>query len=439
MNQAGRAAETGPGTHRAGTGDGTGEPAGRVAVVFRDDAGRRPAATTARARLAPVLTALAGLGLAAEPVAYSDARAEQVRGQLLAVDGVLAWVDPVAPGGDRVILDDILRQAARAGVWIGSHPDVIARMGTKEVLYHTRELGWGSDVQLYRTPGEFRQRFRPAWPPTASGCSRPAGATEAAGCGRSCSAAASAEPRSLAPATGSACSTPASGTRPAKTCSSGRSWPAARQPSLPTPGPERSSTRPSPAVSTRASSAATWSRTAWPASPGNLPGDWPPENARPQALIRTRSSGRQHHGPPVRQDHVRSRRAFLPAAPPPARARLGTGHANPPRHRHHLASGLVGRRLPVRPQDRRRARHLPPLRDQRQFRHALPARSPARAGAYHQAGREDAQAGRQEQPGLPVIGWLQVRAIWSCAPTAGATAWLLSMCCNLPGDACWLI
>lgn len=159
MNQAGRAAETGPGTHRAGTGDGTSEPAGRVAVVFRDDAGRRPAATTARARLAPVLTALAGLGLAAEPVAYSDARAEQVRGQLLAVDGVLAWVDPVAPGGDRVILDDILRQAARAGVWIGSHPDVIARMGTKEVLYHTRELGWGSDVQLYRTPGEFRQRF----------------------------------------------------------------------------------------------------------------------------------------------------------------------------------------------------------------------------------------------------------------------------------------
>lgn len=439
MNQAGRAAETGPGTHRAGTGDGTSEPAGRVAVVFRDDADRRPAATTARARLAPVLTALAGLGLAAEPVAYSDARAEQVRGQLLAVDGVLAWVDPVAPGGDRVILDDILRQAARAGVWIGSHPDVIARMGTKEVLYHTRELGWGSDVQLYRTPGEFRQRF----------------------------------PARLA----------ADGIRVLKASrGNGGSgvWKVMLGGGLsgaPVPGPGdrvrvqhariRDETsedvllgalmaRCEAAFSAyagtgtlidqafarridRASSAATWSRTAWPASPGNLPGDWPPENARPQALIRTRSSGRQHHGPPVRQDHVRSRRAFLPAAPPPARARLGTGHANPPRHRHHLASGLVGRRLPVRPQDRRRARHLPPLRDQRQFRHALPARSPARAGAYHQAGREDAQAGRQEQPGLPVIGWLQVRAIWSCAPTAGATAWLLSMCCNLPGDACWLI
>jgi hypothetical protein len=77
-----------------------GHPVGRVAVVFREDAGRRPAATTASAWLAPVLTALAGAGLAAEPVLYSDAGAGEVRARLLAADGVLAWMDPVAPGGD---------------------------------------------------------------------------------------------------------------------------------------------------------------------------------------------------------------------------------------------------------------------------------------------------------------------------------------------------
>jgi hypothetical protein len=134
------------------------EPAGRVAVVFRDDAGPGQAAAPSP-RLAPVFSALAGLGLAAEPVPYSDTRAEQVRDRLLAMDGVLAWVDPVTAGGDRSVLDAILREAAGAGVWIGSHPDVIARMGTKEVLYSTRKLGWGTDTHLYATPGEFRRRF----------------------------------------------------------------------------------------------------------------------------------------------------------------------------------------------------------------------------------------------------------------------------------------
>ena len=32
-------------------------------------------------------------------------------------------------------------------------------MGTKEVLYRTRHLGWGADTHLYRTPGEFRDAF----------------------------------------------------------------------------------------------------------------------------------------------------------------------------------------------------------------------------------------------------------------------------------------
>lgn len=132
--------------------------AGRVAIVFPGD----PVAGHAAApspRLAPVFSALTDLGLSVDPVGYVASHAAQTRHRLLAADGVLAWVDPVGVHGDRVVLDSLLLEAAAAGAWIGSHPDVIAAMGTKEVLYTTRKLGWGVDTHLYRTPAEFRRDF----------------------------------------------------------------------------------------------------------------------------------------------------------------------------------------------------------------------------------------------------------------------------------------
>jgi hypothetical protein len=135
------------------------QPVGRVAVVSRGDAGLRAVATPANARLAPVFGALDEVGLGAEQVVYADAWAAEVRDQLLGADGVLVWVDPVTAEGDRTVLDSILREAAAAGVWVGAHPDVIAKMATKEVLYTTRSLGWGSDVHRYATVEEFRDQF----------------------------------------------------------------------------------------------------------------------------------------------------------------------------------------------------------------------------------------------------------------------------------------
>ena len=135
--------------------------AGRVAIVFPGDLANWHASAPSP-RLTPVFTALAGLGLAAAPVPYAAARADEARGRLLAADAILAWVDPVSEDGDRTALDAILRDAAAAGAWIGSHPDVIAKMGTKAVLYDTRALGWGTDTRLYTTPAEFRGQV-PAW------------------------------------------------------------------------------------------------------------------------------------------------------------------------------------------------------------------------------------------------------------------------------------
>jgi hypothetical protein len=132
--------------------------AGRVAIVFPGDPANWHASAPSP-RLAPVFTALAGLGLTAVPIPYAAARADEARGRLLAADAILAWVDPVSGDGDRTVLDAILRDAAAAGAWIGSHPDVIAKMGTKAVLYATRALGWGTDTHLYTTPAEFRRQF----------------------------------------------------------------------------------------------------------------------------------------------------------------------------------------------------------------------------------------------------------------------------------------
>jgi hypothetical protein len=41
-------------------------------------------------------------------------------------------------------------------VWVSAHPDVILKMGTKEVLHRTRTMGWGCDTALYRTAEAMR-------------------------------------------------------------------------------------------------------------------------------------------------------------------------------------------------------------------------------------------------------------------------------------------
>ena len=75
------------------------------------------------------------------------------------LDGVLVWVNPISEGQDRTTLDAMLRDVASRGIWVSAHPDVILKMGAKEVLHRTRHLGWGTDTHLYRTARAFREEF----------------------------------------------------------------------------------------------------------------------------------------------------------------------------------------------------------------------------------------------------------------------------------------
>lgn len=140
----------------------------KVALVWRGDREMRRTATSENNRLRHIFEALAAEGIDAAPAVFDEEFLEEVRAQLFGVDGVLVWVDPLSEGKVRTALDSLLRELAEKGIWVSAHPDVILKMGTKEILYRTKHLGWGTDTHLYRTRENFRaefpQRLRTAGP-----------------------------------------------------------------------------------------------------------------------------------------------------------------------------------------------------------------------------------------------------------------------------------
>src|SRR5262245_19163765 len=123
---------------------------GRIAIVYPGDYEGRNA-TPENNRFADLFRALAAKGVHAEPAVYHDDFCAEVREQLMRLDGVLVWVNPIQDGRNRSILDSMLRELAAAGVFVSAHPDIILKLGTKEVLYRTRSIGRGSDTHLYES------------------------------------------------------------------------------------------------------------------------------------------------------------------------------------------------------------------------------------------------------------------------------------------------
>ena len=131
----------------------------RVALLWAGDPGTRHTIKLEETRLSGVAEALRQVGIAAEPAVYADEVVDEVRDQLSRVDGVLVWVDPIARGRDRSILDALLRHVAEERVFVSAHPDTILKMGTKDVLFRTRQMSWGSDTRLYATRRSLRDEL----------------------------------------------------------------------------------------------------------------------------------------------------------------------------------------------------------------------------------------------------------------------------------------
>jgi len=121
----------------------------RIAILFPGDGHARQTATPASTRFATIFQQFADHGVDAECAVYHDDFCADVRAQLLGMDAVLVWMNPIVDHRDRSILDAMLRDVAARGVFVSTHPDVILKLGTKQVLFDTRALGWGTDVDLY--------------------------------------------------------------------------------------------------------------------------------------------------------------------------------------------------------------------------------------------------------------------------------------------------
>ena len=142
----------------------TGARAASVALLYPGDRAARDRADPAASRFAALFEALAAAGVKAEPAVYHDDFADEVAAQLRRVQAVLVWCNPIEDGRRRDRLDALLREVAKAGVLVSAHPEAILRLGTKDVLFETRDLPFGSDVHridsLAQLEIELPQRLR---------------------------------------------------------------------------------------------------------------------------------------------------------------------------------------------------------------------------------------------------------------------------------------
>ncbi len=105
----------------------------------------RDRADPAESRFAALFQAFAHAGVTAVPAVYNDDFAEEVEAQLRSCRVVLVWCNPIEGGRRRDCLDAMLRRVADSGVVVSAHPDTILKLGTKDILFHTRDLPfWGS-------------------------------------------------------------------------------------------------------------------------------------------------------------------------------------------------------------------------------------------------------------------------------------------------------
>ena len=131
----------------------------RIGLLWRGDRRTDQASARADTMLGPLFEAFAQRNVDTERVVYADDAVKEVSDQLLGLDGVLVWVNPIQDGANRRKLDQLLSEVSQSGVWVSAHPDVIAKMGTKEILFSTRALGWGTETDLYRTPRELQEHL----------------------------------------------------------------------------------------------------------------------------------------------------------------------------------------------------------------------------------------------------------------------------------------
>jgi len=131
----------------------------KLAVLWHQKHASGSSTDLTQGRFVSLYNAIQSLGMRVYPIVYSDENLDQVRSELLQMDAVLVWINPVEKGESRQKLNQLLREVSEAGVFVSTHPDVIDQLGTKGVLFSTREMSWGSDVHRYDDYENLCRRF----------------------------------------------------------------------------------------------------------------------------------------------------------------------------------------------------------------------------------------------------------------------------------------
>jgi hypothetical protein len=121
----------------------------RIAIVFPADANELAATRVENSRLAHIAHAFTSAGAQVVSAPYCDEIASEMEARLADVEIALVWFNPFEASRDRSQLNTMLRRVAGKGVMVSAHPDVIDKIGTKDVLHQTRHMTWGSDIQRY--------------------------------------------------------------------------------------------------------------------------------------------------------------------------------------------------------------------------------------------------------------------------------------------------
>lgn len=127
-----------------------------IMVYGNADSGRDPLTEDKYKELAEAFS-LHGFNV--KSILYHDELRDTLLNQLPEFDAVLVWINPIEQGNDRRKLDSLLTEISDKGCFVSAHPDVILKMGTKEVLYETKNMDWGGDIEIYKNYEDFTIRF----------------------------------------------------------------------------------------------------------------------------------------------------------------------------------------------------------------------------------------------------------------------------------------
>jgi hypothetical protein len=98
-------------------------------------------------------------GFSVKSVLFNDESRDQLLNELPEFNAILVWVNPIEQGKDRRNLDSLLIEISGKGCFVSTHPEVILKMGTKDVLYKTKDMDWGGDIKLYKSYEDFTNHY----------------------------------------------------------------------------------------------------------------------------------------------------------------------------------------------------------------------------------------------------------------------------------------